>query len=61
VPISVHWSGDLIAIVSGCGCGVAAARPAIGDGHPPELRRGQQQPLARFGSRQLQIIPAVLD
>ena len=26
VPISVHWSGGLMVIVSGCGCGVSAAR-----------------------------------
>ena len=29
MPISVHWSGDLIVIDSGFGCGVWAARPAI--------------------------------
>ena len=29
VPISVHWSGGLMVIVSGCGCGVSAARWAI--------------------------------
>ena len=33
----------------------------LGHRHVPERRRGQQQPLARLGSRQLQVIPAVLD
>jgi hypothetical protein len=28
VPIKVHWSGGLMVIVSGCGCGVCAARDA---------------------------------
>ena len=39
----------------------AVLRRQLGDGHAPEVRRGEQQTLARFGSRELQVIAAVFD
>ena len=38
----------------------AVLRGQLGHGHVPQRRRGQQQPLTRFGSGQLQVVAAVL-
>ena len=55
-------------IVSGCGCGVCASRVRddavfgreLGYRHVPQIRSCEQQPFARLGAGQLQIVAAVL-